>query len=178
MKKITIILISFIQLVLTNSLFASPPADGFSSSPLTVKDKLHINAGVGFSNWGIPIYGGFDYGVMKNLSVGGVASFKSYSKSYLGTNYNSSIIMLGGRINYHFNELIKLNDNHWDVYGGGTLGYFIWNWDNNFPGANSSSLGIYAQIGGRYYFNPNWAANLELGGGSLSGGRLGITYRM
>jgi outer membrane immunogenic protein len=144
------------------------------TSQNTMKDKLQINAGFGLSNYGLPLYGGFDYGIMKDLSVGGELSFRSHSAG----GSNLTLIGIGGNVNYHFNTIFKIKDNHWDVYGGGTLAYWVWNWDKNIAGFNTSGIGLSAQIGGRYFFTKNWAANLELGGGTLSGGKIGVTYRL
>lgn len=139
----------------------------------TMKGKTQINAGLGFSNYGIPIYVGLDYGIHPDISIGAQGAFRSYDNS----GFKASIIELSGNVNYHFNSILKIKDNHWDVYAGLSVGYWIWNWDTNFPGSNASGAGLYGQLGGRYFFNPKWAVNLEFGGGTMSGGKLGITHR-
>lgn len=139
----------------------------------TMKGKTQINFGAGFSNYGIPLYVGFDYGVHPDISLGAQGAFRSYSNS----GYKANIIELSGNVNYHFNSLFKIRDNHWDVYAGASVGYWIWNWDNGYNGT-PSGMGLYGQLGARYFFNPNWAVNLEFGGGTMSGGKLGLTYRL
>jgi hypothetical protein len=49
----------------------------FAQSPLSKGDS-QINAGVGFSNWGVPVYVGFDYGMDSNISLGGEVSYRRY----------------------------------------------------------------------------------------------------
>jgi outer membrane immunogenic protein len=139
----------------------------------TINGKVQLNAGLGLSQYGLPVYLGLDFGVHPDISLGIEGSYRRHTNS----NYNANLLGIGGNINYHFNSLFKIKDNHWDVYAGATLGYWIWNWDNNFSGANESGVGLSGQVGGRYFFSPKWAINLELGGGTLSGGKLGVTHR-
>ncbi len=141
--------------------------------------EAQINAGLGFSGWGVPVYGGVDFGVHEDITVGGEVSFRSYKDSWAGTNYNHSIIGLAANGNYHFNRLLEI-PKEWDVYGGLTLGYFIWSANNaGYGGSQSSGLGLGIQVGGRYYFNQKFGVNLELGGGSAtSGGKIGVSIRL
>jgi len=139
----------------------------------TIKGKTQVNAGIGLSQFGVPVYIGLDFGVHPDVSLGIEGSYRKHTNS----SFNANLLGIGGNINYHFNSLFKIKSTEWDIYAGATLGYWIWNWDNNFPGANESGIGLSGQLGGRYFFNPKWAINLELGGGTLSGGKLGITHR-
>jgi hypothetical protein len=143
------------------------------SSQNTIKGKTQLNAGIGLSQYGLPVYLCLDYGLHPDISIGAEGSYRRHTNS----NFNASLLGIGGNINYHFNSLFKIRNNHWDVYAGLTLAYWFWNWDNNFPGANASGAGLTGQLGGRYFFNTKWAVNLELGGGILSGGKLGLTHR-
>lgn len=143
------------------------------SAQNTIKGKTQLNAGIGLSQYGLPVYLGLDFGIHPDISLGVEGSFRNHSNS----NSNATLLGIGGNVNYHFNSLFKIRDNHWDVYAGVTLAYWFWNWDNNFLGANASGVGLSGQVGGRYFFHPKWAVNLELGGGTLSGGKLGITHR-
>jgi outer membrane immunogenic protein len=141
------------------------------------KGKMQINGGLGLSSWGLPLYVGLDYGVHKDISVGADASWRSYSQSYFGGSYSSTIIGIGGNANYHFNSLLSI-PKEWDFYAGLSLGYFIWSVPTGYLGSGASGIGIGAQVGGRYYLSKNFGVNLEGGGGnSTSGGKLGITYK-
>jgi len=129
-----------------------------AQSPLEV-GKMQLNAGVGFSGYGIPLYAGLDYGIAEDITIGGKLSF--------ATHENGMIVGIAANGNYHFNTLLDI-PSKWDLYAGLTCGYF----------ANSDfGLGLYAQVGGRYFFNDQWAINLELGGGNVSGGIIGVTYK-
>jgi outer membrane immunogenic protein len=151
----------------------------FAQSPLG-KGKVQFNAGVGISGWGIPVYAGLDFGVAPDITVGVEGSFRSYSQSYYGGNYSSTIIGIGANGNYHFNRVLEI-PSKWDLYAGLGLGYYIWNYNddfNGFNGANASGIGFGGQVGGRYFFSDKFALNLELGGASsTSGAKLGITYK-
>lgn len=132
---------------------------------------------MGFSSWGLPIYAGIDFGVHKDISAGGEFSFRSYSDNFKGTSYSHTIIALGANGNYHFNSLLKI-PKEWDAYAGLNLGFYSWSSPNGYRGGGSSGIGMGAQFGGRYYFNTKFAINLELGGGTASGGKIGVTWKL
>lgn len=144
------------------------------------KGESQLNAGLGFSSWGLPVYVGFDVGVHPDISVGGEVSYRSYRERWDGNRYNRSIIGIAGNGNYHFNTILNI-PREWDFYAGLSLGFYIWNDpDNDYDGDHSSGLGLGAQVGGRYYFNDRLGINLELGGGAnaFGGGKFGITLKL
>ncbi len=146
-----------------------------AQSPLA-KGGKQLNAGFGFSEWGVPIYVGMDFGVHKDITVGFEGSFRSYGQDFGGENYRSTIFGISGNGNYHFNTLFEI-PSVWDVYAGLNLGYYIWTTSNNYPGDGASGIGLGAQIGARYFIKHNLGLNLEFGGGNaFSGGKFGITY--
>jgi len=137
----------------------------FSQNPVA-KGQMQLNAGAGFSSNGIPLYVGLDYGVHKDVTVGGEASFRL-------NNGNSGIGILGNG-NYHFNSLLKIPTKY-DFYAGANVGFHLWLGD--YDGADGLSLGF--QVGGRYYFNEKFGLNLEFGGGNFtSGGKIGISLKL
>ncbi len=147
-----------------------------AQSPLETGGK-QLNAGVGLSGWGVPIYVGLDYGIYENITVGGEISFRSYHDNYSGVKYNHSIIGIMANGNYHFNELLDI-PSEWDLYAGLNLGYFIWRSSSDYTGTGNSGIDLSGQIGGRYFFKKNLALSLEFSGGnSTAGAKLGITYK-
>jgi outer membrane immunogenic protein len=163
-KSITILLLSFITALAVNS-----------QSPLG-KGNKQLNAGFGFSGWGVPLYVGLDFGVNKDISLGIEGSFRSYNQNYTGSSYKSTIFGFSGNGNYHFNTILDIPSN-WDFYAGLNIGYYFWYTPSDYPGTSSSGLGLGAQIGGRYFFSKNFGLNLEFGGGNeFSEGKFGITY--
>jgi outer membrane immunogenic protein len=139
------------------------------------KGSSQLNAGIGLSTWGIPVYIGFDYGAGTDISAGAEVSFRNYSTRFAGERYRHSIMGFSGNVNYHFNGILDIPE-EFDVYAGLNLGFYVWNSRDNYPGSDLSGVGIGAQIGGRYYFDSKTAVNLEFGGGnSFGGGKFGIT---
>lgn len=144
------------------------------------KGAAQLNAGVGFSGWGIPVYVGVDYGVTNDITVGGEVSYRSKSEAY----YNHTGIGVSVNGNYHFNRILNL-PSEFDLYAGLSLGYY--HWSSKYKGGDhgiylesssyGSPLGFAVQVGARYFFTNNFGLNLEFGGGNVSGGKFGITYK-
>lgn len=124
-----------------------------------------VNAGAGFSNRGIPIYGGVDYAFHKDMTVGAEGALNFYDKStYLGAI---------GNWNYHFNDLLNLT-NDWDVYAGVNVGIYL-GLNNIVPAGFMGGI----QLGGRYYINDQLGLNFQVGGSNIYGsGRFGVSIRL
>lgn len=142
------------------------------------KGQAQINAGFGFSSYGLPVYVGLDYGIHEDITIGGEFSYRSYNQDYYGSKYGHKIYGFLGNANYHFNNLLGIEPT-WDVYGGLNIGFYSWSSPRGFKGDTNSGLGLGLQIGGRYYFNDKFGINLELGGGNAtSGGKIGISIKL
>lgn len=142
------------------------------------KGQAQLNAGFGFSSWGIPVYVGMDYGVHKDVTVGGEASFRSYRGNWNNNKYRHSVLGFSANGNYHFNHLLEI-PLEWDFYAGANLGFYIWNSPDDYDGDSVSGLGLGIQVGGRYYFNDKMGINLEFGGGNaFSGGKIGVSVKL
>ncbi len=138
--------------------------------------ELQVNLGLGLSTYGTPVYGGLEFGLANNFSVGGELSYRKYGKYSI---YNPSITTIAAVGNYHFNELLEIPSN-WDLYAGLSLGYSIWSDNNKYDYSWFKGSGVYitGQVGGRYFFSDKFGVNLELGGGNYSGGKIGITLKI
>ncbi|MBA4250591.1 MAG: hypothetical protein C0442_02545 [Chlorobiaceae bacterium] len=139
-----------------------------------VKGTNQVNVGVGFSNWGVPIYLGFDHYVSNDISLGLEGSFRSHNENH----HEHNIIGFSGNGNYHFNRVLNIPRN-FDFYAGLNIGYYSWtDHDNNYANHNTG-LGLGAQVGGRYFFSSKAGINLEFGGGNaFSGGKFGLTIKL
>lgn len=121
-----------------------------------------LNVGVGFSNHGVPINAGMDFGIGHNLSLGFDVTHRF---DYKFENWG-----VAGTFNYHFNQVLNIPSN-WDFYAGLNVGAAF--------GNGNSDVDLGAQIGGRYFFNNNTGINLQLGGGNnFSGTRVGLTFKL
>ncbi|MFN8346489.1 MAG: hypothetical protein U0X91_15910 [Spirosomataceae bacterium] len=132
-------------------------------------DKL-LNLGVGLGTYGaggIGLGGSFEYGIHDAISVGVLGGYSGRG-NYLGYG-RWSVLTFGARGSYHFNELLKLDDDKIDLYAGLGLGYRSITWNYNGIGGYNDSWGsgilFLGHIGGKYYFKPNLGVFAELGSG-------------
>jgi outer membrane immunogenic protein len=93
-------------------------------SPLAV-GKSQVNFGVGLSEWGVPVYFGLDYGALRNVTIGGEVSYRSYRENWKDNYYRHNIIGFSVNGNYHFNSLFKIPP-AFDLYAGPSLGFYTW----------------------------------------------------
>jgi len=146
------------------------------------QNNVQINAGIGISSWGIPVIVGVDYGIARDFTIGAEASYRSKKETWYIYEWKHSVFSISANGNYHFNRILRL-PSEFDLYAGLSLGYY--HWTTKYVGEGSyeysgnvfSPFGISAQIGGRYFFTKNLGINLEGGGGNVSGGKIGITYK-
>ncbi len=117
-----------------------------------------LNMGVGLYGRDLPLYVGVDFGVHPDITIGPQAIF-DLDLDYFG---------LAFRGDYHFNSIMNI-PRDWDFYAGANVGIL------NAIGNDNIYADAGLQVGGRYYWNNKWGINLEFGGGSSFGGRLGVS---
>lgn len=165
MKKIAIL---SLLLLITGALSAQNPL---------AKGQGQLNAGIGASFRGIPLYVGYEHGIHKDISVGGTFTFMSYRERFLGLKYSHKIFGFFGFGNYHFNDLLDIPSKY-DVYAGVHGGFFLWVSPDAYLGSSSSGPGFGAHVGGRMFFNDNFGLNAELNAGNfVSGATFGVTFK-
>ncbi len=149
------------------------------NAQLDIKPGMkQVNAGVGASTIGIPIYLGADYCILPDVTVGAETSFRIYSDNWGMAKYNHSIIAFVANGNYHFNTLLNLPD-IWDVYAGVNSGFYLWTSDASYFGSNGTGLGVGSQVGGRYILNDQFSLNAEtMFSTAASAFKFGITYKL
>jgi outer membrane immunogenic protein len=169
MKKI------FIPFIIAMAFILSTTVTQAQFNPYAEGVKM-LTVGVGVSGWGIPVFGRFEAPVADNITVGGQLSYQSYGEGWVGGEWRHTIIGIQARGNYHFNELLELDNEAWDLYAGASLGYFIWNTTTGYSG-NLGGVALGLQLGARYFLSQNIGLNLEFASGSvLSAGSLGVTF--
>src|SRR6478609_2554504 len=143
-----------------------------------------LNIGIGLNSYysgGVPLSVMYEKGVTDDISVGGGIDYLSYHYDVGGTDYSYTATYIGARGSYHFNKLLNLRDENWDIYGGASLGYRSFSWKGyNGAGAGDAYgsglfLGIHA--GARYYFNKSVGGFVELGALGSTNVRLGVAFR-
>lgn len=167
MKKASLLIVAVLALVFSTSVVNA------QFNPYSDQTVL-LSAGIGVSGWGVPLFARLDYPVAENITVGGGLSYQSYSRFGLS---GYSLIGIQARGNYHFNELFELSSDEFDLYGGASLGYYIYNTPSNdiYSSMGGFSFGI--QAGARYFLTEKLAFNAEFGGGSvISAATIGVTF--
>jgi len=144
----------------------------FSFGQSIDKNKVQVNAGIGLSSWGLPVYLGADYWVTDEVTIGVEASCRyrllhTYHYGYFGASANG---------NFHFNKILQLPDNI-DFYVGVSAGPYF-GFGDYFDTYDSFDFGVSAQVGGRYKINDQMWLQGEVGGGSLSGAKIGVTFKL
>lgn len=144
-----------------------------------------LNVGIGLNSFydsGIPFGASFEVGVAENISAG--VNFDYLSSTYrgFGIKYTFTALYFGARGSYHFNDLLQINADEWDIYGGLTIGYRSFSWKDDFNNnglGNSYGSGLYAGIyaGARYAFNDKIGAFTELGAIGSTNFRLGASFK-
>lgn len=138
----------------------------------------NINAGIGTSSNGIPFYIGIDQEVATHITVGLSAAMNSHENIEGETPFNQNIYSFTINTNYYMGHMIGLPEN-WNFYGGLNLGMIFNKSEHELGTDEHYGPGIGLQLGSRYFFTPNLAANLELGGGyTATGIRIGISYML
>lgn len=126
------------------------------------KGEKFLNASFGFSNHGIPVNVGMDFGIGNDISLGFDVTHRF--------NYKDANWGLAGNANYHFNRILNIPSS-FDFYAGLNLGAKF--------GNDNTGLDLGLQVGGRYFITNNFGLNLQFGGGNnFSGGRFGVTFRL
>jgi len=119
------------------------------------------------------------------LGFGGYLGYKSFTNSGTSGNYSYSqkwsYTVIGFRAAYHYNGFANLKQ--LDPYGGLMLSYNAANYTYSSsdgmtdPGSNyNNGLGLSGYLGGRWFFNKNIAAFMELGLG-VSNLTVGACYK-
>lgn len=166
--------ITFILAVLTTTTLLAQQNGGY-----TKEDKL-LNVGIGvnsFYDGGIPIGASYEQGITRNISVGVNADY--LSNDYLSFKFTA--IYFGVRTSYHVNELLKIENDKIDLYGGPTLGYRSFSWkdsDQDFGDNYGSGLFLGAYVGGRYYLSNKIGLFAEVGSIGSTNARIGVAFKL
>lgn len=144
-------------------------------------DKL-LNIGIGPNthyDGGIPFGASLEFGIPEEISVGVNVNYLSHK--YMES-FKFNAIYLSARANYHFNKILKITNDHVDVYGGLSFGYRKLTWKEFDPGISMKSTYrsgmIYgAQVGLKYYFSENIGAVLEVGELGLTNALIGVAFK-
>lgn len=171
MKKLLTLLVVSASLLVLNS-----------NANAQEKGSRVLGVGIGLNSYysgGIPLGAYLEFPVADNITVGPMVDFLSHNYA---AGYKFTSIYIGGRGSYHVNEILKINNDKLDIYGGLALGYRSFKWsDSAFSGLSGSyGSGVYYGlfIGGRYYFTDSLAGFVELGATGSSNLRIGVNVKL
>jgi hypothetical protein len=156
------------------------------------KHGKSLNLGVGIGGYSgyyryvgrsLPVFNiNYEFDVAKNFTLAPFISFSSYSNSYYWGDknknypyryytYRETVIPIGAKGTYYFDDLLKANSK-WDFYLAGSLGFAIVNssWDSDYNGDRNyynhgNPLFLNLHIGTEYHFNNHLGAFLDLSTG-------------
>lgn len=151
------------------------------------KNDLLLNLGIGVNSsyyGGIPLSVSLETGSTDQISVG--VSFDYLSDKYSAgalSSYKFTALYFGARASYHVNELLNLNSEKIDLYGGITVGYRSFKWKDSYSNNTLSDRygsGIFfgGHIGGKYYFTQTIGAFTEVGATGSTNMRLGLAFKL
>jgi hypothetical protein len=155
------------------------------------KGDLLFNAGIGglsSDGWIPSVNVSGEYGVIPTgdiglVSFGGIMAYKysSWSGSYYTTNYDYhySQFTIGPRATWHVHAF---ESDKWDAYGGVGAGMRFWTqyqWDQGTLNyVNKAKVSPYGEVyvGGRMMFSESFGLFAEVGYGTLSAIKFGVTF--
>jgi outer membrane immunogenic protein len=152
MKKFTFIIL-FLSLIGYN-------VNAQNGTAPLARGQKQLNFGTGFSDHGLPLYVSLDFAVHKDVTI-----TPQVNIAFKENNTSFGLLVKG---DYHWNYLLDIPSD-WDFYAGARLGFTF---------GNDSGVNLGLQVGGRWYFTPKWALNLELAGGTGYGTALGVSYKL
>ena len=167
MKRTNLLLAAFVAV----SVFAASTAKAQD-----VKGKNFVNVGVGLGTFGmlgtggLPVTASFEHGFTDKISAGvyvGMVQRKWYD------DYKYSYKVIGVRGSYHFNELLNVQSEKLDVYGGASIYYrgYTAKWDlpSELGGGkekvSSGTVSLALHAAARYMFADKVGAFAEVGYG-------------
>ncbi len=154
--------------------FTSVQGQAFKEKDLV----LHGGIGIGstytlglLGGFGLPVGVGAEYGITDfesgAIGVGGELGYVNYS--------GFSITHIGGRGSYHFSELLDMDHDKLDLYGG--LGLYYRSFNFNGAAFASSGMVLSLHAGARYYFTEKFGGYGEIGN-NWAWLNLGVVYKI
>jgi hypothetical protein len=127
----------------------------------------------------------FPTGDVGLISVGAIIAYKystySYSSVWLDENYNYSQFTIGPRAIWHLHTFAS---DKWDAYGGVGMGiraYSVYDWDYEYSDLKKKAkVAPYGEmfVGGRMMLKDKFGLFAEVGYGTLSAVKFGVTLKM
>jgi hypothetical protein len=126
----------------------------------------------GYVGRSLPVFHiNYELDVARNFTLAPFVSFYTFSGNHASYSYHETVIPVGVKGAYYFDELLDANSK-WDFYLAGSLGFAIVNsrWQDGYTGDrrhfhNGNALFLDVHIGAEYHFNKKLGAFLDLSTG-------------
>jgi hypothetical protein len=126
----------------------------------------------GYVGRSLPVFNiNYEIDVVRNFTLAPFASFHTFSGNHESYSYHETVIPIGVKGAYYFDELFNANQK-WDFYAAGSLGFAIVNsrWENGYTGDrkhfhHGNALFLDIHIGAEYHFNNRVGAFLDISTG-------------
>jgi len=145
-----------------------------------------INLGLGLGYYGYvgyttpALHFDFEIDIARNLTIAPSISIFRHNQTYYWGNknypykyygYTETVIPVGAKVSYYFDELLKANP-RWDFYLAGTAGFKIRTrtWDNDYYGetnvqTQTTNVFVDLHIGSEFHMNDKLGLFLDLSTG-------------
>jgi hypothetical protein len=142
-----------------------------------------LNLGLGIGGYGgyygyygyygstLPVFSlNYEFDVAKDFTLAPFITFVTYHDYYNNYGYRESVIPLGVKGTYYFDDILRANSN-WDFYLAGSLGFSIvrTSWDDGYQGNNdlrtADPLFLDLHIGTEYHLSNRVGLFLDLSTG-------------
>lgn len=141
-------------------------------------NTLNLGLGVGgyggyYSYYGgtIPVFSlNYEFDVANNFTLAPFVTFVSYHNYYKDHGYRETIIPIGVKGTYYFDQILNANSD-WDFYLAGSLGFSLvrTSWENNYQVDNNyntaNPLFLDLHIGAEYHISNKVGLFLDLSTG-------------
>jgi hypothetical protein len=126
----------------------------------------------GYVGRSLPVFHiNYEIDVARNFTLAPFASLYTFSSYHDSYSYNETVIPIGVKGAYYFDELFEANGK-WDFYLAGSLGFAIVNsrWESGYTGDRKhfhkgNALFLDLHIGTEYHFNNKFGAFLDFSTG-------------
>lgn len=170
----------------------------YCAQEITLSEKYGntLNVGFGLGYYGYVgyntpvLHANYEIQVYRNLTIAPFISFYRYNQSYYWGNHNypyryynysETVIPIGVKTTYYFDELLKASSK-WDFYLAGSLGFTIRRtvWESDYYGETRVRRGtgylyLDLHIGTEYHFNNRLGLFADLSSGMST---LGLAFHL
>ena len=139
-----------------------------------------LNLGLGVGGYGgyygyygrsLPVFSiNYEFGVARNFTLAPFATFVTYHDKYQGYAYRETVIPLGVKGTYYFDDAFNAGSD-WDFYMAGSLGFSVvkTTWDDGYVGNDdlrtAEPLFLDLHVGAEYHLSRKVGLFLDLSTG-------------